>query len=44
MSVDANNATKATAVYERVGMRVVKAWDMWEMRLTGSHTPAASSA
>jgi mycothiol synthase len=30
VSVDAENATGATAVYERVGMRVVKAWDMWE--------------
>ncbi|GIH10208.1 hypothetical protein Rhe02_82750 [Rhizocola hellebori] len=30
VSVDAHNATGATAVYERAGMRPVKAWDMWE--------------
>ena len=30
VSVDAQNPTGATAVYERVGMRVVNAWDQWE--------------
>jgi mycothiol synthase len=30
LSVDAHNATGATAVYERAGMRTVKAWTMWE--------------
>jgi ribosomal protein S18 acetylase RimI-like enzyme len=30
VSVDANNASGATAVYERAGMRAVKAWDVWE--------------
>ena len=30
VSVDAHNATGATAVYERSGMRVVKRWDMWQ--------------
>jgi GNAT superfamily N-acetyltransferase len=30
VSVDAHNVTGATAVYERAGMRPVKAWDMWE--------------
>jgi len=30
VSVDAENATGATAVYERVGMRVVNGWDLWE--------------
>lgn len=30
VSVDSENATGATAVYERAGMRTVKAWDMWE--------------
>jgi GNAT superfamily N-acetyltransferase len=30
VSVDANNATGATAVYQRAGMRPVKAWDVWE--------------
>jgi mycothiol synthase len=30
VSVDAENATGATGVYERVGMHTVKSWDMWE--------------
>jgi mycothiol synthase len=30
VSVDAENVTGATALYERVGMRVVKRWDRWE--------------
>ena len=30
VNVDSENATGATALYERVGMRVVKRWDMWE--------------
>ena len=30
VSVDAQNPTGATALYERVGMRVVKRWDLWE--------------
>jgi mycothiol synthase len=30
VSVDAQNPTGATAVYERVGMRIVKRWDLWE--------------
>ncbi len=30
VSVDAENPTGATAVYERVGMRIVHAWDQWE--------------
>jgi mycothiol synthase len=30
LNVDADNETGATALYERVGMRVVKRWDMWE--------------
>lgn len=30
LAVDAENPTGATALYERVGMRVVKRWDMWE--------------
>jgi mycothiol synthase len=30
VSVDAENSTGATAVYERVGMRVVNRWDLWE--------------
>ena len=30
VNVDAENVTGATAVYERVGMRVVNRWDLWE--------------
>jgi mycothiol synthase len=30
VSVNAKNPTGATALYERVGMRVVKRWDLWE--------------
>ncbi len=30
VSVDAQNPTGATAVYERVGMRTVDRWDQWE--------------
>jgi mycothiol synthase len=35
LNVDAENPTGATALYERVGMRVVKRWDLWE-RSSGS--------
>lgn len=30
LNVDAENTTGATALYERVGMRVVDRWDLWE--------------
>ena len=30
VNVDAENITGATGVYERVGMRVVNRWDLWE--------------
>ena len=30
LGVDAENATGATALYEREGMRVVQRWDVWE--------------
>lgn len=30
LNVDAENTTGATALYERVGMRVVSRWDLWE--------------
>ena len=30
VNVDAENVTGATAVYERAGMRVVNAYDVWE--------------
>ena len=30
VNVDAANPNKATAVYEGVGMNVVKRWDLWE--------------
>jgi mycothiol synthase len=46
LNVDAENPTGATALYERVGMRVVKRWDMWE-RSSGnardSSSPSGSS-
>jgi mycothiol synthase len=35
VSVDAQNPTGATGVYERVGMRIVNAWDQWEREGTG---------
>ena len=33
LNVDAENVTGATGVYERVGMRVVNRWDLWERTL-----------
>jgi mycothiol synthase len=30
LNVDAENSTGATALYERVGMRVINRWDLWE--------------
>jgi mycothiol synthase len=33
LNVDAENSTGATALYERVGMRVVNRWDLWERSL-----------
>ena len=36
VSVDAQNPTGATAVYERVGMRIVNRWDQWERPPAGS--------
>ena len=30
LAVDAENPTGATALYERVGMRIIKRWDLWE--------------
>jgi mycothiol synthase len=38
LNVDAGNPTGATALYERVGMRVVRRWDLWE-RSIGSSDP-----
>jgi mycothiol synthase len=37
LSVDADNPTGATKLYERVGMRVVNRWDVWE-RSSGGPT------
>jgi mycothiol synthase len=34
LNVDAENVTGATAVYERVGMRAVFRWDLWERSST----------
>ena len=36
VNVDAQNPTGATGVYERVGMHVVKRWDLWERQLDDS--------
>ena len=36
LSVDAENTTGATALYERVGMRVVDRWDIWERSSDGA--------
>lgn len=36
LNVDAENPTGATALYERVGMRVVNRWDLWERSSAGS--------
>lgn len=30
LNVDAENPTGATVLYERVGMRVVNRWELWE--------------
>jgi mycothiol synthase len=35
LDVDAENATGATALYDRVGMRIINRWDLWE-RLLGT--------
>jgi mycothiol synthase len=36
VNVDAENPTGATALYERVGMRIVKRWDLWERPAAGT--------
>jgi mycothiol synthase len=36
LNVDAANPTGATRLYERVGMRVVNRWDLWERSPVGS--------
>jgi mycothiol synthase len=36
LGVDAENATGATALYEREGMRVVQRWDVWEREAGGA--------
>ncbi len=35
LNVDAGNETGATPLYERVGMRVRRAWDLYEKTLRG---------
>jgi mycothiol synthase len=42
LNVDAENVTGATGVYERVGMRVVNRWDMWERPAGRTPGPSAS--
>jgi ribosomal protein S18 acetylase RimI-like enzyme len=47
LNVDAENPTRATALYERVGMRVVWRWDLWERSWSnprGSDSPSEGSA
>ncbi len=44
VSVDAQNPTGATALYERVGMRIVKRWDLWERPSGNSVAPDSPSA
>jgi mycothiol synthase len=39
LNVDAENPTGATELYERVGMRIVKRWDLWERSSVGASTP-----
>ena len=41
-AVDAANSTGATALYEAVGMRVVKRLDVWERALDPSAVTATS--
>ena len=43
VSVDAQNPTGATAVYERVGMRIVNSWDQWERPPAAIRGPPRSS-
>ena len=35
LNVDAENPTGATALYEGVGMRIIKRWDLWERSSDG---------
>jgi mycothiol synthase len=35
LAVDAENPTGATALYEGVGMRIIKRWDLWERTSNG---------
>ena len=48
VNVDAENPTGATALYERVGMRIVKRWDLWERSFVASlrrqHAPEERSS
>jgi mycothiol synthase len=37
LNVDAEKTTGATALYARVGMRVINRWDVWERLLSNSH-------
>ena len=36
LNVDAENTTRAVALYERAGMRVINRWDLWERLLSNS--------
>ena len=39
LNVDAENTTRATALYEHAGMRVVNRWDLWERLLSNPRVP-----
>ena len=43
VSVDAENVTGATAVYERVGMRIANRWDLWERSFADPRWPTRSA-
>lgn len=40
LTVDAENTTRAPALYERAGMRVINRWDLWERSLRNSRGQA----
>jgi mycothiol synthase len=44
VNVDAENPTGATDLYERVGMRIVKRWDLWERAPANAATAVTSAS
>ena len=43
LNVDSKNPTGAVGVYERVGMRAVRGWDVYEKRLSATRQPSGAS-